>query len=379
MNNNKALTVAQSPQALSTYSDTDKLVAAGKIANGMAQDNVFGEHLQYKSEETKKSYKAALKLFSQALGEIGINRSVDNLMDDPEAWRGVTWAIVKGYRDVLMNGGLNKMAKDKDTGEMVEAVDKNGQPIPLFFAVSSVNQRLSIVRKMADLAGQADVIPTEEQLKIRGVKGYTSKTGKRADETREAARISNQKDASNFLTKQQVSQLLESLPETPQGRRDQLMLAMLAYLGMRVSELAGMKISDIDLSLGVVNIYRQKTDTHSKLDMPVALRQILVDYLEVRPNCEHDYLLVSSIKSSKLVCRAMSKRAIQGRVRTLGSQILDIDNLSPHDMRHTLSEALIEADVSEAAIMDVLGWKTSAMVHHYRKQNKVVSVPDVWR
>ncbi len=348
---NNSIAVTQQPQALSPYSDKDKLTVLGQLGNEIAAGNVFAEHLQYKSDETRKAYSASISLFSQALSEIGITRTVKQLLTDPEAWQGVTWSMVKNYRDWLMSKA---------------------------YATGTVNQRLAIVRKMADLAGQAGMIDEEERLKIRGVKGYTSKTAKRADEKREAARVSNQKGESNFLTKKQVDNLLESLPETPQGRRDQLMLAMLAYLGMRVSELTQLKISDIDQTFGVVNIYRQKTDTTSKLTMPWPLRDILRDYLEVRPDMEGDSLLASSKKGGQLVARPMSKRAIQGRVRALGQQILDIDNLSPHDMRHSLAEKLAENKVSEAAAMDVLGWKTSAMFHHYRNKNKVVSVPDVW-
>ena len=348
MNN---IIVSPQQNSLSPYSDTDKMIAAGQVANHMASGNVFTEHLRYKSEETQKAYAAAVKLFSDALAEIGIQRQVTDLMTDVEAWRGVTWAMVKGYRDWLMSKG---------------------------YATGSVNQRLSIVRKMADLAGQAGVIDSEEQLKIRGVKGYTSKTAKRADKDRKKARVSNQKDASNFLSREQVTSLLESLPETAQGRRDQLILAMLAYLGMRVSELTALQLSNIDTMTGVIHIYRQKTDTESNIDMPVALRQILADYLEVRPDCDNSQLLVSSKKGGELICQPMSKRAIQGRVQKLGKDILGIDNLSPHDMRHTLAETFAEAGVNEAAAMDVLGWKTSAMYHHYRKRTKVVTVPDVW-
>lgn len=376
---NQALAVSPSSSAL-TLSDNDKMVMAGQLANQAAAGGVFDNHLRHKAEETRKAYAAAVSLFSDALGEIGINRTPDQLLTDPEAWHGVTWAMVQGFRDMLLNGGLNKKRINPDTGERETVLDDQGQPIPLFFAIGSVNQRLSIIRKLADLAGQSGVIGEEERLKIRGVGGYTRKAGKRANEQREETRISNQKGENNFLTRDQVNTLLESLPETPQGRRDQLMLAMLIYLGMRVSELVNLSISDIDLVGGIVHIYRQKTDSESQLDMPRALRETLRDYLEVRPQgIANGRLLAASQKGGELVARPMSKRAVQGRIQTLGADLLDIDNLSPHDMRHSLAETFAQKEISEAAAMDVLGWSTSAMYHHYRKRTKVVSVPDVWK
>ena len=356
------MTVQDEPQFALVSSETDKMILAGQLANEKAASDVFAEHMRHKAEETKKAYKMTVNLFSQALAEININRSTDLLLSDPEAWRGVTWAIVKGYRDWLLSKG---------------------------YAIGSINQRLSIIRKMADLAGQAGVIPDDERLRIRGVAGFTRKTGRRVDEQRDVTRLSNQKGENNFLERDQVYLLLKSLPDNPQGRRNQLMLGMLIYLGMRVSELVALSMSDIDIDLvgGILHIYRQKTDTDSQLDMPVPLRQLLRDYLEVRPEgLGNGHLLAASRREavkinpdgSELLPRAMSKRAIQGRVRRLGQHILEIDDLSPHDMRHSLAETFAEKDISEAAAMDVLGWSTSVMYHHYRKKNKVVSVPNVW-
>ena len=354
------MTVQDEPQFALVPSETDKMILAGQLANEKAASDVFAEHMRHKAEETKKAYKMAVNLFSEALAEINIKRPTDLLLSDPEAWRGVTWAMVKGYRDWLLSKG---------------------------YAIGSINQRLSIIRKMADLAGQAGVIADDERLRIRGVAGFTRKTGRRVDEQRDVTRLSNQKDENNFLERDQVYQLLKSLPDNPQGRRDQLMLGMLIYLGMRVSELVALSMSDIDLVGGILHIYRQKTDTDSQLDMPVPLRQLLRDYLEVRPEgLGNGRLLAASRRvavsrnpdGSELLPRAMSKRAIQGRVQVLGQHILEIDDLSPHDMRHSLAETFAEKDISEAAAMDVLGWSTSAMYHHYRNKNKVVSVPNVW-
>ncbi|MBK8986356.1 MAG: site-specific integrase [Chloroflexi bacterium] len=354
------MTVQADPPFALAPSETDKMILAGQLANEKAAGDVFADHMRHKSEETKKAYKITVNLFSQALAEIHINRPTDLHLTDPRAWRGVTWAMVQGYRDWLSAKG---------------------------YAIGSINQRLSIIRKMADLAGQAGVIPEDERLRIRDVAGFTRKTGRRVNEQREVTRISNQKDASNFLDRDQVKLLLTALPENPQGRRDQLMVGMFIYLGMRVSELVALSMSDIDLVGGILHIYRQKTDTDSQLDMPAPLRQILREYLKVRPEELGDGRLLAAsrrvavsvnLEGSELLPRAMSKRAVQGRVRRLGQDILGIDDLSPHDMRHSLAETFAEKEISEAAAMDVLGWSTSVMYHHYRKRNKVVSVPNVW-
>jgi hypothetical protein len=86
-------------------SETDKMILAGQLANEKAANDVFADHMRHKSEETKKAYKMTVNLFSQALAEINIKRPTDLLLTDPEAWRGVTWAMVRGYRDWLSAKG----------------------------------------------------------------------------------------------------------------------------------------------------------------------------------------------------------------------------------------------------------------------------------
>ncbi len=348
----KALTGVSGTAVPQIVTGDDRLALAGQLANQAAAADVFAEHLRHKSPETQKAYAAAVSLFSEALAEIGVGRSAERLLHDPTAWQGVTWAMVKGYRDWLLAKG---------------------------YAIGSVNQRLAILRKLADLAAQAGAIPDDERLKIRSVAGYTRKDGRRADEQRNTTRLSEQKTTSNFLNKSEIHALLSNLPDTSQGRRDQLMLAMFVYLGLRVSELVSLSISDLDLVGGIIHIYRQKTDTESKIDMPRPLREALRDYLAVRPvGVVNGRLLVASLKSGELVARPMSKRGVQARVQQLGRELLGLDNLSPHDLRHTLAETFAAQGVSEAAAMDVLGWQTAAMYHHYRNRTKVVSVPDVW-
>jgi hypothetical protein len=151
----------------------DRLALAGQLANQAAADDVFAEHLRHKTVETQKAYAAAVGLFSVALAEIGVDRPAERLLSDPTAWQGVTWAMVKGYRDWLLAKG---------------------------YAIGSVNQRLSILRKMADLAAQAGAIPDDERLKIRSVADFTRKDGKRTDEQRATTRLSEQKFQNNFLT-----------------------------------------------------------------------------------------------------------------------------------------------------------------------------------
>ena len=53
---------------------------------------------------------------------------------------------------------------------------------------------------------------------------------------------------------------LRTQPDTPQGRRDGLLLALLLDHGLRVGELAGLQVTDLDLGAGELRFYRPKVD-----------------------------------------------------------------------------------------------------------------------
>jgi len=156
--------------------------------------------------------------------------------------------------------------------------------------------------------------------------------GKRVDKVREQTRVGFKKEAAIVLTAEQARQLkIKHLP-TPQGIRDRLLLTLLLDLGLRAGEAAALKVEDLT-EPGYVTVYRQKTDSTDRMALTADLQAVLADY---RPHLrEKGRLLRGSRKNEKLTNQNMSVRAIGGRVKVLGRDILGIWELSPHDLRHT--------------------------------------------
>ena len=61
------------------------------------------------------------------------------------------------------------------------------------------------------------------------------------------------------LTPDQAARL-KAQPDTPQGRRDALLLCLLLDHGLRVGEVAGLAVRDFDLAAGELRFYRPKVD-----------------------------------------------------------------------------------------------------------------------
>ncbi len=98
------------------------------------------------------------------------------------------------------------------------------------------------------------------------------------------------------------------------------MVGMLIYLGMRVSELVALSMSDIDLVGGILHIYRQKTDTESQWDMPAPLRQILRDYLKVRPEELGNGRLLAASRRVAVSVNPDGSELCQGHEQTSGTR-----------------------------------------------------------
>jgi integrase/recombinase XerD len=97
-------------------------------------------------------------------------------------------------------------------------------------SASTINQRLAPVRKLADEAAVAGLLPSAIAGEVRSVKG-AKQLGVRAG---------------NWLTRERAEELL-SLPDraTLKGKRDYALLSLLLSAGLRRDELASLRREDI--------------------------------------------------------------------------------------------------------------------------------------
>jgi integrase len=140
-------------------------------------------------------------------------------------------------------------------------------------------------------------------------------------------------------------------------------------LGLRASEVAALRVSDLS-EPGFVTVYRQKTDSTDLMALTADLHVALEDYKEyIR---EKGRLLRGSRKNEKLTNQKMSVRAIGGRVKILGRDILGIWELSPHDLRHTWATRAAKGS-SPFILRDAGGWTNMQTPGRYVERSKVVN------
>lgn len=260
---------------------------------------VFEEYRSRRSEHTLRRQEADLLLFREFLTLSGV-KSLD-LCLEPSAWRVITWSLVEDFVKWQLSKG---------------------------YAIPSINVRLSTIKTYARLSVQAGTLTPQEYALIREVQGYTSIEQVQIDQRRPIHRIGNKKAEPIKLNAEQAAALKDQ-PYTPQGRRDALMMNLLLDHGLKVGDLAELRMSDFDLSDGKSR-FCCKNQWQKLSAGTFAALQACLSAGELDSS---SYLLRRSKKNEELGEAGMSDRAITGRVCALGEKI-GIENLSSHDCRY---------------------------------------------
>lgn len=159
-----------------------------------------------------------------------------------------------------------------------------------------------------------------------------------------------------FLDQQQVSDLVESPSrngeETPQSLRDRALLELLYAAGLRVSEIAGIDVRDLDLT------NRQLTVT-GKGDRPrVSIfgqpaRRALDAYIERGRSA-----LATGAQAALFLNRSggrLSVRSVQEVVRRAGVAAGVLQRTHPHLLRHSFATHMLEDGADLRVVQHLLG------------------------
>lgn len=166
------------------------------------------------------------------------------------------------------------------------------------------------------------------------------------------------------LTMSEVTQLLD-LPagSSVEGRRDQAMLELLYASGLRVSELVGLTVSQVDLNAGCLRV-RGKGAKERVVPMGQQARDLLAEYLaQVRP-----VLLKGRPSRALFVSRraqALTRQACWKLLRLRARRAGITKAISPHMLRHSFATHLLEGGADLRAVQTMLGHADIATTQMY--------------
>lgn len=158
--------------------------------------------------------------------------------------------------------------------------------------------------------------------------------------------------------KEEVIKLLSAVDrEDPAGKRDYALLLMIVKLGLRVSDIRNLQLSDINWTRKTINIIMQKTQQPLELPLLEDIGWAIIDYLKNgRPQTTSNRLFVrhkapftafgNIANFGKMLIRYMRKANLDTDIKT---------HHGLHSLRNALAKNMLDAGVSLPVISQTLG------------------------
>ena len=190
-------------------------------------------------------------------------------------------------------------------------------------SASTINQRLSAIRKLATEACDNGALDAQIANGIKAIKGI------RHEGTR----------TGNWLAKREAQQLLNA-PDTstPKGLRDRAILALLVGCGLRRSEVVHLTFDRVQQRDGrwvLVDLIGKRNKVRSG-PMPSWAKQAIDQYASA-VNLVDGIVFRPINKGGRITGERMTEQAVYN-LATKYAASLGIQNLAPHDLRRTFAK-----------------------------------------
>ncbi len=236
----------------------------------------------------------------------------------------------------------------------IQNIDKNCLSNFLAFLKSKAYDNRSLARKVATLRSLLKFLAKRK--KVPGNLIFHLSSPRSA------------KKLPTFLSISQMQTLLDfPKPEDVWGKRDQAILELFYSSGLRLSELANLKLSSIDFDNQNLKVLGKGSKERI---VPVGEKALdsLKDYLRSLPDekiyLEPNEILFFNQKKGKLTARSISRI-----VKKYLARISEGRKTSPHTLRHTFASHLLEGGADLKAIQEMLGHKSLSSTQIYTHLN----------
>jgi integrase/recombinase XerC len=213
------------------------------------------------------------------------------------------------------------------------------------YAKSTVARRLAAVRSWCRFLCRQGVLQTSPAAGLRGPR--------------------QDKKLPHFVSRDDMLRLLATpAADTPLGVRDRAILETLYSAGLRVSELTGLGVEDVDLDAGLATVRGKGRRERLALLGPPAVEAVRT-WLPQRcalggPQARHQPALFLNRGGTRLSSRSVARMLAKYLLRA------GLDpRTSPHTLRHSFATHLLDAGADIRSVQELLGHRSLGTTQIY--------------
>lgn len=208
--------------------------------------------------------------------------------------------------------------------------------------------------------------------KATGLRAFFRYAGKKGlcdpliSETIKGPRIFSEENLPSGPSWKDVRRLIDSMKTDKSVDIRNLPIIMLfAIYGLRVMEVAKLKLEDIDWENDLISVSRSKGRRHQIYPLSPIVGNAILKYLqEVRPKCQWRKVFLTFSTPVRPISRGGLYSIVQRSMLALG---ISNPRMGPHSLRHACASHLVDKGFSIKEIGDHLGHRSSSATRIYAK------------
>lgn len=170
----------------------------------------------------------------------------------------------------------------------------------------------------------------------------------------------------SYYTEDEIHQLLKSINRgTNIGKRDYAILTLAAHLGLRASDIARLKFTNLHWDNNSIVLKQYKTGRNLILPLLPIVGNAILDYIQYgRPQSKEQHVFLLALSPYQPVKSGTIANLVHRRFVNTGLNT-DKRRHGGHALRHSLVKELLQNKQSLPVIMEVLGHKNIESTRHY--------------
>ena len=269
-------------------------------------------------------------------------------------------SFVSYLRDVKKTSRNTEISYQRDLMQLASFLEDKGITEVEKVTKTSLNSYILFLEK----EGKATTTISRELASMKAFFNFMFKEGRIRKDPAELLKAPKiEKKAPVILSVNEVNALLDQPGMTTSKEiRDKAMLELLYATGIRVSELSGLELSDLNMQVGYITCRDGQKERMVPFGKPA--KQALSVYLE---KGRHELLKGKESQWLFTNCsgKAMSRQGFWKIIKYYGEKAGIQADITPHTLRHSFAAHLIRGGADIHAVQAMLGHSDSTTTHMY--------------